>query len=208
MSGTKTRTSRRAFFVGAGAAMGAGVATTVGASALQSLQPTKPTASEDQLQQLQRQLDHVIDREAIRHLHLAFTTSIEQQNYDAATELFYEHADLTLSGVSATGKTAIQRMFAQRYRAQTAPTIHTAYRQTALQQNDVVTVSEDRQRATATFHVEAEVSVPLPADCTAAQMARLQGHMADRRWETGRFHARYVKTQGQWKMASLSYEAS
>jgi hypothetical protein len=36
-------------------------------------------------------------------------------------------------------------------------------------------------------------------------MARLQGNVADRRWEAGQFEAKYVKSRGQWKIASLSY---
>jgi hypothetical protein len=49
------------------------------------------------------------------------------------------------------------------------------------------------------------LSTPLHGDSTVAQMARLQGQMASRRWETGRFEAQYVKARGQWKMATLSY---
>jgi hypothetical protein len=161
-----------------------------------------------QLKQLRQQLDCVEDREAIRQLHLAFTTRMEQQAYDAAAELFDEQAHLNLSGVSATGKPAILQLFADQYRQQNAAAIHNAYRQNTLQQKDAVTLSEDRMHATATFHVEVELCTPLQADCTAAEMARLQGNVADRRWETGRFEAKYVKTRGQWKVASLSYLAS
>ena len=53
-----------------------------------------------------------------------------------------------------------------------------------------------------------ELSSPLQGSSTIAEMARLQGHVADRRWETGRFEAKYVKTAGQWKVASLEYLAS
>ena len=209
MTGIRTKSSRRAFFLQGGAALGvgvgAGVATTVAASALN---PENPTPLEEQLKQLRQQLDCVEDREAIRQLHLAFTTLIEQQTYEAAAELFESQAHLNLSGVSAIGKPAILQLFADRYRHQNAAAIHSAYRQNTLQQRDAVTLSEDRLQATATFHVEVELCTPLQGDCTAAKMARLQGHVADRRWETGRFEAKYVKTRGQWKMASLSYLAS
>jgi hypothetical protein len=80
-----------------------------------------------------------------------------------------------------------------------------AYRQTLSQQNDEVKLSDDGLRATATFHCEVELCTPLPEDCTAAQMARLQGMVADRRCESGRFETTYAKTQGQWKMTSASY---
>ena len=133
---------------------------------------------------------------------------IEQQTFEAAAELFDEQANLDLSGASASGKRAILELFAHQYRQQNAAAIHSAYRPNASQQKDAVTVSEDRLQGAATYHVDVKLSTPLQADCTAAQMARLQGQMADCRWETGRFDAKYVKTRGQWKMASLSYLAS
>jgi hypothetical protein len=183
------------------------VATTVGASPLTTGTPTSRPL-EDQLAQLQRELAQVEDREAIRELHLAFTSLIENQRYEAAAELFDEHAHLQLSGVTASGKPAILHLFADLFRNQTAAVIHSAYRQSPKQDSDAVKLSEDRVQATATFHVEVELCTPLEGDCTAAQMARLQGHVADRRWETGRFEAQYMKILGQWKMASLSYLTS
>jgi hypothetical protein len=205
MTGIKTKSSRRAFFLSGGAALGAGVATTVGAAALTR---EAPAPLDEQLKLLRQQLEGVEDREAIRRLHLAFTTLVEQQSYEAAAELFDDHAHLDLSGVSATGSPAIRQLFADQYRHQRAAAIHSAYRQSSSQHRDAMTVSDDRGQATATFHVEVELCAPLRGDCTAAKMARLQGNVADRRWEAGRFEAKYVKTRGQWKMASLSYLAS
>ena len=66
-------------------------------------------------------------------------------------------------------------------------------------------ISEDGQSATGTFHVEVELTTPIRGDFTIARMARLQGQVADRRWETGRLEACYRKAQGQWKMTSLDY---
>jgi len=198
----KSKSSRRAFFLHGGAVLGAGVATTVGAAAVTRENPIPP---DDQLKQLRQQLGDVEDREAIRRLHLSFTTLIERQAYDAAAELFDEQAHLDLSGVSATGKGAIRQLFARQYRDQNAAAIHGAYRQNTLQQRDAVTLSENSLQATSIFHVEVELCAPLQGDCTAAQMARLQGHVASRRWEAGRFESKCVKTRGQWKIASLSY---
>jgi len=120
------------------------------------------------------------DREAIRQLHLALMARLENQSAGAPEHLFGEPGQVQLS----------------------------AYRQTPSQQNDEVKFSEDGLRATATFHCEVELCTPLVEDCTAAQMARLQGLMASRRWESGRFEASYVKTRGQWTMASVRYTAS
>jgi SnoaL-like domain len=178
MTDTKAKSSRRSFFLHGGAALGAGVATTAGAKTLMA-QPVPV-------------LD---DREAIRQLHLAFMDLMEQQAYDAAAALFQDAAQPNLSGLGASGQ-------------QQDTAVHTAYRQTPLQRKDLVTFSNDRQRAAATFHIEVQISTPLQGDCTAAQMARLQGHTVERRWESGRFDAQYVKVQGLWKVASLRYRAT
>lgn len=174
--------TRRAFVLSGGAAaLGAGV---VGASARATPLPVE-------------------DHDAIRRLHLAFTTLIENREYEAAANLFDERAHLQLSGVSASGKPAILHLFAHQYRQHEAAVIHTAYRQ----RGDELTLSEDHLHATATFHVDVELCTPLQVDCTAAQMARLQGNVADRHWETGRLEAHYVKTRGEWKIASLQFES-
>lgn len=182
MTGINRKTSRRRFFTQGGAALGAGVAATVGGAS--------PLASDDPMKRL-RDLE---DREAVRQLHLAFTSLIEQQAYDAAAQLFDN---------PATGKRAIAQQLADRDTA-----FHRAYRQSASQHSDTVTLSDNRAHASATFNIEVEVCTPLQDDCTAATMARIQGNVADLRWESGRFEAKYVKTRGEWKVVSLSYRAS
>jgi hypothetical protein len=202
MTGTKTNNSRRDFFMSGGAVFGAGVAATAVGAPLAS---DSAASLEEQLKKLRQQLGDVEDREAIRQLHLAFTTLIGDQAYEAATELFDEQAHLNLSGVGATGKRAILQLFVDQYLRQKATLMHSAYRQSALQRKDTVTLSEDRLQATATFHIEVELRTPLQEDCTAAKMARLQGDVAARRWESGRFEAKYVQTRGHWRIAALSY---
>ena len=199
MTGSKNGT-RRAFFLQGGAVLGAGVATTAGASALA---PGEDVAPGGELKQLRQHAE----QEAIRRLQLEFAVLLESQSYEAAAELFDEQARLHLSGLSASGKPAIRQLFVNQYRGQKAGVIHSAYRHDPLQQSDAVSLSEDRLRATATFPVEVQLCTPLPEDCTAAQMARLQGQVAERRWETGRFEAQYVKTHDRWRISALSYIA-
>ncbi len=76
-----------------------------------------------------------------------------------------------------------------------------------LQQQDTLSVSDDALQATATWHVDAAVGSPLLGDSTVAQMARMQGQVADHHWESGRFHARYAKTHGQWRLETVDYQA-
>jgi hypothetical protein len=43
---------------------------------------------------------------------------------------------------------------------------------------------------------------------TVAQMARLQGQLANRRWESGRLEVSYAKSNGQWKITAFKYQAT
>jgi uncharacterized protein (TIGR02246 family) len=191
MTDSNDKSSRRAFFLHGGAVLSVGAATTAGAAALVSGGPK----------------DAPEDREAIRQLHLTFMAAMEDLTYEAVAGLFTDDAQLNLPGMSAAGKPDILGQLVAQYRGQQATQLHSAYRQTAAQRKDTVTFDSSGQRAAATFHAEVEISTPLRADCTAAQMARLQGQMASRRWEPGRFEARYLKRQGEWKILSLRYRA-
>lgn len=204
MSGMRARSTRREFFAKGGAILGAGVASAVGVS---SAVAAGTRSGEEELMRLRRELDHAKEREAIRGVHLAFAAQIESRSYDALAELFDEGAMVNLSGVSATGKAGIRRLFAEQYREQKAAVLHCAYRPNARQSEDAVTIADDCTQATAILHVDVQLGVPLQDDCTAAQMARLQGQLADCRWESGRLEARYVKSAGEWKIASLIYPA-
>ncbi len=201
MSVKTGKSTRRAFFLRGGAALGSAAA--VSTAALAAEQPVTP---DQQLQELRRELTAAHDRAAIRQLHLDFTALIEQQAYERAAQLFDEQADLDLSGASARGRSGIEALLVQQYFRQTAAVLHGAYTQSAAQQsNDVITLSADGQQADAAFHVDVQLCTPLQDDCTVAKMARLQGQFADRRWETGRLEGKYVKRTGEWKIASMRY---
>lgn len=175
------RTSRRSFFLKGSAALGAGVAATAGAAML----PGKP--ERDGVEALSRQLAEAADREAIRQLHMAFTGVVEARGYEAAAALFEARASVDL------GNTDV---------------IHSAYRSNALQRHDTLQFMDEGRQATALWHVDVAAGTGLKGDSTAAQMARLQGNLADRRWESGRIEARYSKSQGKWKIAALRYTAA
>jgi hypothetical protein len=108
MTDTKANGSRRSFFLSGGALLGAGVATTAAAKAL--LADPKPAVPE--------LVQAFIDSESIRQLHLNFTDRMENQAYEAATELFHDQAQLDLSGLTAAGKPAIAHLLAVQYRQQ------------------------------------------------------------------------------------------
>lgn len=192
MSASKVKTSRRAFFLKGGAALGAGVAGTALGGASGRDPANAPAAEHDR----------------IRQIHMAFTGRMEAQAYESAAELFIEAASLNLDGNAVEGIAAIRRLLTDRYRHQTATTQHSAYRPNGLQDEDQLTMSEDQQSARATWHVDVRVCSPLLGDSTAAQMARLQGMLGDVHWESGLIEAGYVKTDGQWRIQTLRYRAS
>jgi len=169
-----TRTSRRSFFLQGGAALG-GVAATAGAAML----PARQVGGEASGQSAKS-----ADREAIRQLHIQFTSLVESHGYEATAALFEPRAQVDFG---ATG------------------VIHDAYRANSLQRHDSLQFAENGQRASATWHVDVATGMPLAGDCTAAQMARLQGQLLDRHWESGRIEATYAKSLGQWKIAALRY---
>jgi len=198
------RSSRRAFFLRGGAVLGAGVATAAGAGAL----APASNGQTDEVAKLRAALDAAADREAIRALQAAFVRSIGQRDYAAAAKLFADDASLALSGVEARGRAGIERAFATQYLEQQAAVWHGTYRDVAALTDGTLALSADRREARACLTAQAELCTPLRATCTAAQMARLQGHVADRRWETGRFDARYVRTREGWRFGSLQWSAT
>jgi hypothetical protein len=196
MSQDTGTSSRRAFFTRGGAALGAGLATTVAGGALASASQSREPASS-------RASSELGDREAIRQLHLTFIASMESGRYEEAAALFTQDATLSLDAETARGRCAIDALL-DRYRSQEAPVLHSAYRQSAAQQQrDTVTFGEDG-RAVANFQLDVQLCVPLPGDSTAARMARMQGGCAQLRWVPARVHATYAKIIEQWEIASLS----
>jgi hypothetical protein len=59
--------------------------------------------------------------------------------------------------------------------------------------------------ATATWNVDVKTGMALEGDSTIVQMARLQGHLGNVQWESGRLEARYEKAEGEWRMTRVEY---
>jgi len=93
-------------------------------------------------------------------------------------------------------------------RTPAAAETHRAYRSNARQVGDQLVLSEDGTRAEGYWHVDVKLGTPLEGDSTAAQMARLQGMLAEVRWESGVIEARYEKRAGQWQISALHYRSA
>ncbi|MET0293191.1 MAG: nuclear transport factor 2 family protein [Steroidobacteraceae bacterium] len=200
MTQTRKTTTRRAFFASGGAMLGAGVAATAVAAA--------PSPAMSELEQLKAEVARSAARDAIRELHARFLAAMQAQSYGAVPALFEDGATLALGGLTACGRGAIAGALDDQYRCQSGVELHTAYRHDALRDAGTVTVADDGHHATATFPVEVEISAPLVGDSAVIAMARLQGHVADRRWEHGRFEVEYTSRAGQWMITSLNYASA
>lgn len=91
-------------------------------------------------------------------------------------------------------------------RAAAAPT-HRAYRANAQQAQDVLTMTANGRSATGVWHVDVKKGMELEGNSTIVQMARMQGHLANVHWESGRLEARYEKAEGEWRMTEIRYLA-
>ena len=199
---SRIRSSRRAFFTTAGAAAGASIASAAGASAM--FDDAAPLRS--RLDTLNRELGALEDREAIRHLHDTFVALVERQSWSAVVGLFADDATVELFGETFSGRhSGVRRLFVERFGAQQAPQVLTAFAHEHGRHDDRVEVAADRRSATACFHCRVEISAPLTENSVAAQMARMQGMSASRRWERGRFEAEYARVGNRWVIRRLRY---
>lgn len=85
---------------------------------------------------------------------------------------------------------------------------HHAYRANARQIEDTLVMTANGRSATAIWHVDVKTGMALEGDSTIVQMARLQGHLGQVQWESGRLEARYEKAEGEWRMTAVSYTAA
>jgi SnoaL-like domain len=202
---SKSITTRRSFFRNGGAALGAGIAGASGATAA----PTDVAASDPaELASLRSKLTAVAERRAIEQLQAQFLQLMNTGAYAAAATLFADDAKVDMSGEAANGAEAIQRLLVTRYGQQLATNIHRSYRRSTAQGDDVYQLNADQRTASAQVYAEVELCCPLTGNSTPEQMARLQGQVAQSRWEQGVLAMSYTKHNNQWLIASLRYQIS
>jgi hypothetical protein len=69
--------------------------------------------------------------------------------------------------------------------------------------SDHIEIAQGGLTARGRFHCAVEIETAIAPDCTAAQMARLQGGGLVRRTEPRLLKAEYVKSAGAWAIAGL-----
>ena len=137
--------------------------------------PVAALAQEHQAQRLAR----LEDEASIRALHQAWLRAINTDAPEAAAQLFADPRRARLEhgvrGVAAD---------------------HAA-------DPDRIEVAHDGRSAFGRFHCAVEIETAIAPDCTAAQMALLQGGGLLRRSEPRLLKAEYVKAAGAWAIARL-----
>jgi hypothetical protein len=112
------------------------------------------------------------------------------------------------AAVHAAAREAIRHVHRDFLAASAADNAAVTYRPRIASQPDRIAVADDGRSAQAVFHVEAETVTPLEGESTLVRMARLQGHVAERRIEAGQLEAEYVKRDDTWQIATLRFVAA
>jgi hypothetical protein len=107
-----------------------------------------------------------------------------------------------LRGVNTAAHEDVARLFADPRRASLEEAVCSVVADHAADP-DRIEIARDGMSASGRFHCDVEVETVIAPDCTAAQMARLQGGGLVRRTEPRLLKADYVKAGGAWAIAKL-----
>jgi ketosteroid isomerase-like protein len=195
--------NRRSFFLKGSVALGAGlVSASAGAATLFDSSQTV----QEHMDQLQQKLSSMEDREALKHLHLTFTTLIENRAYDSVAELFSEDAVVELSGKKLVGKAGVKKLFMDEYKGQKISAMHTAHRRDQSQKQDQISVNKDSKHAYARFYNQVLICKPIRGQSVLAEMTRQQGMTAQSYWENGCYDIAFTRINARWRISELRYK--
>jgi hypothetical protein len=200
---------RRSFIWKTGAAMSAVIASAVAGV---SKPKTDPDASlQDQVDRLSNQVASLKDASAIRRLHQAYESHLDQGRYEEAVDMFTDDGEVVFNGGIFAGKDkGVRRLYCKLFNSgSTGKKIEPApgYAQDSEQLQDIVEVAADRRSATARFPYSIQVGRPMSGDSPLVAMARLQGEGIVKWWEAGIHEVSYVKAGENWKIKKLEYRA-
>lgn len=175
---------------------------------------SKPEADQDaglkdQINRLSNQVGSLEDAMAIRRLHQAYESHLDNGTYEEAVNLFADDGEVVFNGGVFAGKNkGIRRLYCDRFSSGlTGKKIEPApgFKQDAAQLQDIVEVAPDRKSANAQFPYSMQVGTPMTGDLQLVKMARLQGEGILKWWEGGIYETSYVKDGGSWKIKRLKY---
>jgi hypothetical protein len=204
---SKPNTGRRSFMRKLGAAMSATLAAAV--PAMSNHKPKQGAGLDAEVDRLSNQLGILEDEKAIRALHQAYESYLDNGMYDEVVDIFAEDAEVVFNGGIFKGKKAgVSRLYGNCFSAGlTGKKIGPVrgIQPDARQQHETIAVAADRLSATAQFPYSIQVGTPMASDSQLVQMARLQGGGIMKWCEAGIYEISYAKDikDGGWKIKRL-----
>jgi hypothetical protein len=197
---------RRCFIRNTGAALSALVAS---AAVGFSKSPTGPgEGSKDEIARLSKRIGSLEDADAIRKLHRAYQSRLDQGLYEEVIGMFADDAEVIYNGGLFSGKEGIRRLYCDYFASGlTGRAIEPApgFDADPAQQHDVIEVAAGRESAVGRFPYSMQVGTPMTGDSSLVEMARLQGEGIVMWGESGTQEAAYVKASDTWKIRRLEY---
>jgi hypothetical protein len=202
-------TGRRSFIWKIGAGMSAVLAFAVPGISKPRINPN--TGLKARVDQLSNQLGILEDENAIRELHQAYETCLNNGMYEDVVNLFADDGEVVFNGGIFQGKRkGVRRLYCGHFSSGlTGKKIDPApgFEPNAEQHQDMIKVAADRKSAKAQFTYSIQVGVPMVSDSQLVKMARLQGQGIMKWWEGGLYEVSYVKDvkDGSWKIKRLEH---
>jgi len=206
---TARTVERRSFIWKAGAAL---TGTVASAAAIGAAETSRAGASGDspELQRLSNELALREDADAIRQLHHAFGTALNERRFEDLVGLFADDAEVHFDGRVFAGRRGIRSLYVERFgRQHQRPTLEPVHaRLVDSAQQASVEVAPDRQSAKGRFPCVTQVECAIDCRSPLVEMARQQGQGVRQWWEHGLYENSYAKRGGAWKILELRYGAT
>jgi hypothetical protein len=161
--------------------------------------------------QLSNQLGILEDENAIRELHKAYETCLNNGRYADVVNLFTDNGEVVFNGGVFKGKEGgVRRLYFGHFspgltgkRIDPAP----GFLKNTEDRQDMIKVAADRKSAKAQFSYSMQVGVPMVSDWQLIKMIRLYGQGIRKWWEGGVYDVSYVKDMkdGTWKIERLEH---
>jgi hypothetical protein len=202
-------TGRRSFMWKAGAAVSAALASAI--PSMSYHRNNQGAGSDAEVDRLSNRLGILEDEKAIRALHQAYQTYLDNGMYEEVVGLFAEDGEVVFNGGVYKGqKGGISRLYCDCFSpGLTGKKIGPApgFEVDSEQKQETIKVSADRLSASAQFPYSIQVGTPMSPDSQLVQMARLQGGGIMKWCEGGLYIISYAKDikDGSWKMQRLEY---
>jgi hypothetical protein len=206
---SKPNTGRRSFLWKAGAAMSAALAYAV--PGISNSKTNQNTGSDAEVNRLSNRLGILEDEKAIRKLHQAYETFLDNGVYEEAEDLFAEDGEVVFNGGVFEGrKSGISRLYRECFSSGvTGKKIGPvpSFQPDTEQRQETIKVAADRLSASARFPYSIQVGAPIASDSSLVQMARLHGEGIMKWCESGIYEISYAKDikDGNWKIKRLEY---